>query len=684
MVGATAGPVIFAKEFRMALLLGVDTGGTYTDAVLLRDEAEVIASAKALTTRNDLAIGIGAAIRSVLDQSGVKPAEVSLASLSTTLATNALVEGQGGRIGLVFIGFREGDLEQHGLRQALKGDPVVVLSGGHDHAGGEAAPLDVKGLTSFLDTHDAGVGSYAIAAQFATRNPAHEQEAARIIAERTGAPVTCSHQLSAKLNGPKRALTAVLNARLIGMIDGLIGRAQDVLADIGIGAPMMVVRGDGALMSAEQARERPIETILSGPAASIVGARWLTGADEALVSDIGGTTTDVALLRGGKPAIDPQGASVGGFRTMVEAVAMRTSGLGGDSQVHPRTEGLTGGVFLGPRRAVPIALIAKEAPEVVHAALDAQLLNVVPGEYDGRFVRALTSTPTEGLSGRDAALLERIGGAIHPMGSVLRNRIELSALGRLVDRGLVQLAAVTPSDASHVLGTLDFWDGAAAEKALNLFARRRTGSGELLAASAGDLARMIVNQLTEQSALTLLEAAFAEENPDFGLPSDLLARHVLLQRGLAGYRGLVALNAALNVDVVGLGASAPNYYPEVGKRLHCRMILPSHAGVANAIGAVVGRVTVRRSGTVTSPSEGRYRAHLETGPEDFRSAEAALARLESCLKASAGGAARANGAEGVQFTVERDIRTANAEAREVFVEATITVEATGRPRSADG
>ena len=94
--------------------------------------------------------------------------------------------------------------------------------------------------------------------------------------------MTCSHHLSAKLNGPKRAVTAVLNARLIGMIDRLIGRAQDQLLALGITAPMMVVRGDGALMSAEQARERPIETILSGPAASIVGAKWLTGAENAL------------------------------------------------------------------------------------------------------------------------------------------------------------------------------------------------------------------------------------------------------------------------------------------------------------------------------------------------------------------------------------------------------------------
>lgn len=668
----------------MALLLGVDTGGTYTDAVLIRDEREVVASAKSLTTRLDLAIGVGGAIRAVLAQSGVQPQEIALAALSTTLATNALVEGQGGRVALIYIGFSEADLDRHGLREALKGDPALLLAGGHTHGGSEAAALDVAALEAFLRTEGQGVTGFAVAGVFATRNPAHELEAARIISQMSGAPVTCSHQLSARLNGPKRAVTAVLNARLIGMIDRLIGRAQDVLRDLGIAAPMMVVRGDGALMSAEQARERPIETILSGPAASIVGARWMTGVADALVSDIGGTTTDVALIRDGKPMIDPAGARVGGFRTMVEAVAMRTSGLGGDSEVHLNSCGLDGGLMLGPRRLVPVSLIAIDAPEVVHAALESQLRASTVGEHDGRFVRALPGVPVAGLSEREAALLARIGTQVHPLGAVLRSRMEQGALARLVDRGLVQLSGVTPSDASHVLGWTQAWDRDAAEKALTVFARRRIGSGNRAAQDAQALARMIVDQLTEQTALTLLETAFAEEGDDFGLPAEQLARHVLMQRGLRGHRGLLALDARLNVDVVGLGASAPSYYPAVGERLHCKMILPEHAGVANAIGAVVGRVTMRRSGSVTAPSEGKFRVHLDSGPVDFTASDAALAALEDALSQDARAEAEAAGAEDIHLHVARDIRTAQVEAREVFVEAVLTVEASGRPRVAHG
>ncbi|QFT82948.1 Acetophenone carboxylase gamma subunit [Roseovarius sp. THAF27] len=665
----------------MAILLGVDTGGTYTDAVLVRDEREVIASAKALTTRQDLSIGIGDAIEAVLTRSGITPNQIGLASLSTTLATNALVEGQGGRVGLVYIGFRERDLDMHGLTEALAGDPALVLGGGHNHAGSEAAALDETALSAWLET-DLGASAFAIASQFATRNPSHELRVAEMIRAATGKPVSCSHHLSAKLNGPKRALTALLNARLVGMIARLIEKAEGTLTRFDIDAPLMVVRGDGALISSAQARERPIETILSGPAASIVGARWMTGADHALVSDIGGTTTDVAVLRDGRPMIDPAGAQVGPWRTMVEAVAMRTTGLGGDSEVHVIDEGLVGGVTLGPRRVIPVSLIALEDPAALHAVLDDQLRNDTPGEHDGRFVRLVPGVEADGLGSKDTALLERIGTGVKPLGAVLRNRMDSAALRRLVARGLVQVAGVTPSDASHVLGRLDAWDAEAARKAVQLVGRKRTGNGNRLCSEPQAMAQMIVDQLTDQTSLALLETAFAEDDEDFGLPPAQLARHVLMQKGLDRHRGLVRLDTGLNVPVIGLGASASSYYPAVGARLGCDMILPEHAGVANAIGAVVGRVTIRRQGTITSPAEGRFRVHLETGPEDFVESDKAMEKLEDVLKSDARQTALAAGAEDLQTDITRDIKTAQAEGRDVFLEATITVEVSGRPRIA--
>ncbi len=669
----------------MAYFLGVDTGGTYTDAVILDEAASLIlGKAKALTSRHDLAVGIGQAVDAALAASGVAVGDVALVSLSTTLATNALVEGQGARVALIFIGFDEGDLGRGGLIEALKGDPVLHLPGGHTHAGTEAVALDLAALEQGLEALGNEVSGFAVAARFATRNPAHELAARDLIRRVTGRPVTCSHELSANLNGPKRALTAVLNARLIGMIDRLVAACERHLKAVGIDAPLMVVRGDGALISAAMVRERPIETILSGPAASIVGARWLTGASDALVSDIGGTTTDVALLRDGLPEIDPEGARVGGFRTMVEAVAMRTTGLGGDSEVHLVTEGLTGGLRLGPRRLIPVSLLAVDHGPMVHAALDRWLSNDAVGEMDGRFVVPMfgqSGGQRGGLTARELAVLDRITKPM-AMAAALTSRLEVAALERLVARGLVMIAGVTPSDAAHVLGRLDAWDGAAAEKALQLIARRRTGAGERFATGPQAFAMMVVDRLTQQTVDCLLEAAFGED-PGFAAEvPEALARHSLAVAGLAQHRGVVEVSLRLGVPVIGLGASAPTWYGAVGDRLGCRMILPEHAGVANAIGAVAGQISQRAQALVSSPSEGRFVVHLTAGLEVFTTSEAALDAAEAALVAEASGRARAAGAVDLRVTVDRAIKAAEIEGRQMFIEALVTATASGRPRVA--
>lgn len=668
----------------MAILLGVDTGGTYTDAVLFDDVADrVIGAAKSLTTRPDLAPGIAGAIDGVLAEAGIAPAQVAMVSLSTTLATNALVEGRGGRIALVYIGFDRGDVARAGLEEALGGDPVILVPGGHDHSGEALASLDTAALEAGLASLPAGITGIAVAGQFATRNPAHEQAARAIIRERTGLPVTCSHELSSGLGGPKRALTAVLNARLIGLIDGLIAAARAELDARGITAGLMVVRGDGALVSADLARERPIETILSGPAASVAGASWLTGESDALVSDIGGTTTDICLLRDGRPAIDPGGARVGRYRTMVEAVAMRTTGLGGDSEVHLR-KGLEGGLVLGPRRVMPVSLLAQSHPRLVHRALDEALSRSMSGEASGRFAVPLWSAMPEGLDPREAAVAERLAAGPLALQDAVRNRIEAPALDRMIGRGQVILSALTPSDAGHSLGLLSDWDGLAADKALRLFALKRTGAGNRVAVDGAAMAQRIVDQLTDQTVTCLLEAAFAEDGRDWDAPTDQLARHGLTRAGLDGHRGVIATDLRLGVPVVGLGASAPSYYGAVGTRLGTRMILPAHAGVANAIGAVVGQVSVHAEGSVSVAGPGIYLSHTRAEPLRFADRGAAIRATQDMLWSEAAALARSAGIGEMTARTDVEIREVEVDGSPLFIEARIRATMTGRPRIARG
>jgi N-methylhydantoinase A/oxoprolinase/acetone carboxylase beta subunit len=664
----------------MPVLLGVDTGGTYTDAVLLDEgETRVLAKAKALTTRPDLSGGVGASIDAVLAQAGVAPSEVAMVALSTTLATNALVEGQGGRVALVAIGFDEGDLLRDGLPEAMAGDPVIAVTGGHDHSGAERAPLDLAALEAELAALPQGLTGLAVAARFATRNPAHELAAKALARRLSGLPVTGSHELSSSLGGPRRALTAVLNARLIGLIERLVRACETHLAARGIRAPLMVVRGDGALMAAPVAHEKPIETILSGPAASVAGAAWLARAPLALVSDIGGTTTDICLLRDGRPAIDPEGACVGPWRTMVEAVAMRTWGLGGDSEVH-LLPGLAGELHLGPRRVLPVSLLAQSHGAVVHRSLDAALAAERAGEEAGRFVLPLwAGNSPPGLDAREAAVAQRLAAGPVPLADAVRARPEGAALNRLVTRGLAQVSAVTPTDASHVLGQQTDFDREAARKALALFARRRIGTGDRLAQDAETFARAILDRLTHQTTLALLEAAFAEE----GWPDPAaLASHPLTQAGLDRRQGLLRTGISLGVPIIALGASARTHYPAVGRRLGTEAVIPEHAEVANAVGAVVGRVAVAVEGTVTSPALGAFIAHLPEGPRRFGDRDEALAALRAALDAEAMARARAAGAAEVELRHAEDLREADVEGSPMFVEARLRVTAQGRARLA--
>ncbi|CDZ42957.1 hydantoinase/oxoprolinase family protein [Neorhizobium galegae] len=659
------------------LLLGIDTGGTYTDAVLFREGEGVIAKAKSLTTRHDLAVGIAGAVDAVLEKSAAPASAIGLVSLSTTLATNALVEGQGGRAALIMVGFTEEDLTRGGLAEALGSDPVIFLPGGHDVHGNET-PLDMTALEAAMPALAGTVSSFAVAGYFAVRNPAHEIRVRDRIRALSHLPVTCSHELSSKLGGPRRALTTLLNARLVSIIDRLVGSCEGFLATRGITAPMMVVRGDGALISAAEARLRPIETILSGPAASLVGAHFLTGLDQAVVSDIGGTTTDVAVLDGGRPKLAEEGAVVGGHRTMVEAVALRTYGLGGDSEVHVDDRGLEARLTLGPRRLLPLSLAAMAHGEIILSTLEKQLRASHAGRHDGRFV-VRTGVPdamAQGLQSPEQALFTRIGAAPIPLNDLLTMNSQRAVLDRLVARGLVHLCGITPSDALHVLGRQSQWHGEAARLGLELAARRKDGAGRGIAASPEELAEKIVSRLTRQSSEAVLAACLAEDGAEAIDPAVSLA----VDRALKRVPGIARFSVSLDRPLIGLGASAPVYYPAVAEMLGAQSVIPADADVANAVGAVVGQVRASITVVVTSPEEGRF---ILSGAGERLSVVGetqAVATARECAIAAALAQANADGAKDAVVTVSEELDAPEIEGSRKLVEARITAVAVGRPR----
>ncbi|MEE9313933.1 MAG: hydantoinase/oxoprolinase family protein [Rhizobiaceae bacterium] len=668
----------------MAFLLGIDTGGTFTDAVILQTASngtggKVIAKAKALTTRQDLSIGIEGATTKAIQLSKCDPRSIGLVSLSTTLATNALVEGQGGRVALVSIGFEKRDLQNAGLADALGNDPVIHLSGGHTTHGQEAQPLDLAPLKNQLEVLAKTVSGFAVAGYFAVRNPEHELAVRDLILKQTGKAVTCSHELSARLNGPKRALTTVLNARLVPLITRLISATRRTLETQSILAPVMVVRGDGALVSADFAARRPIETILSGPAASLVGAKFLTGETNAFINDIGGTTSDVALLENGNPQLDPDGAMVGGYRTMVEAVAMHTFGLGGDSEVSISSSGLSPELALGPKRLVPISLIAHSHKKVIHEILDSQLKSILNNRYDGRFVFKSGSGISDGLSKSEEQLFNQITDIPLAVEGLLSGAAQVASLNTLVSRGLVQLAGLTPSDAMHALGQHDIWDKDAALKGLSLFGRKKDGGGRPLFKDPLLLADKIIEKVERRSAEIVLETAFQIDGKDGRAQTYHLLVQDILNRQEQGDESKTKVDLSLNLDrpLIGLGASAHAYHPKAAKLLGTKAIIPEDADVANAIGAVVGQISMRVDIVISQPSNGIFQVSgiEKTFPneKDARAAAEKLA-LEQVKKLAVQA-----GAGEIETSISFDEKRANVESRDMLIEATVSAVATGRP-----
>ncbi|MFN8020200.1 MAG: hydantoinase/oxoprolinase family protein [Acidimicrobiales bacterium] len=670
-----------SRPGRSHLVLGIDTGGTYTDAVVYDEQHRtVVAKAKAPTTHHDLSIGVGGAIEAAVHQAGVDPARIELVSLSTTLATNALVEGSGRPVAAVIIGFDPDVLARGGLGDALAGDPAIFLPGGHDPHGGEVAPLDLDRLATELDQVAGRVDGVAVMAQFSVRNPAHERAAAELIRRRTALTVTASHVLSEQLNGPKRAVTAILNARLVPIIDRLVATTERTLEQLGVHAPVMVVRGDGSLVSAAFVRERPIETILSGPAASLVGAAHLTGLDDAIISDIGGTTTDIAVLRHGVPLVSTLGATVDGHRTMVAAVAMHTHGLGGDSAVRHDERAVGAVLLLGPRRIVPVALVATAHHDAVHTALDRQLTADLPTDLDATFVMvadpalaAAVDDPTEravvDLVGRDPST--PIVTASTVMGGASQRRV----VERLVRRGVLQLAGFTPTDAHHVLDRQHTGDRAAAVKAAQLFARRRDRLGRAIADDAVTIAEATIRTLVRRSAEAVLAAAFDHD----GLPADTVQSRTV-QAALDGHHGVTRIDVGLATPLIGLGASAGVLYPAVAELAGTTSVVPHDADVANAIGAVVGRVRIGHGCTISAPQPGQYVVHAPEGPRVFVSLDEACATAEEVLTAMVRDELAVAGAGEVELSIDWIESTVEVSGSPMFVEGRMTVSGSGRPR----
>jgi N-methylhydantoinase A/oxoprolinase/acetone carboxylase beta subunit len=659
----------------VSYLIGVDTGGTYTDAAIIEANGHrVIASAKAITTKGDLAIGVTEAITQAVTKlpQGLRPQDIAMVSVSTTLATNAVVEGHGSAVGVILIGFDAPMVERTGIAKAFPGMPVVVIAGGHDHNGFAPVPLDTGALEAALQRMAGQVDAFAVASTFAVRNAGHELAARDVIVARTGKPVTLSTELSSSLDAPRRALTAALNARLISRISNLIDAVSRAMVQLHMHCPLMMVKGDGTLALAQTVATRPIETVLSGPAASLVGAQWLCGLQNFIMSDMGGTTTDLGLLVDGRPRVTQEGAEVGGWRTMVRAIDVRTIGLGGDSDV---VVGPNQRISIGPHRVVPVALIGARFPEVL-TLLEADLADVDGGgSMHGRFVLLPFGTrhdvPTGELSPRESEVMRRITDRPQPFRKIANTLSAQRAIASLRQKGLVQVSGFTPSDAAHVLGLQANWSAPAAFMAAQLGCRlcdmklptpERTGA----------YAREVWHETVRLAGRAILDTAFGMSPTDDRLLDAVCSGEDRI--------GLARVSMAPTVPVVAVGGPVKVYYGEVGRRLGCEMVFPEFCDVANAVGAATGVVAQAVTVRVEGDGSGLFRVHSTVGTSQFTDPTAAIEAATGLARQSAHDAVMAMGAHepDVKITVNKQMLP-NAVSDAGLLEAVIVAEAIGRP-----
>ncbi|MGD2143311.1 MAG: hydantoinase/oxoprolinase family protein [Anaerolineae bacterium] len=651
----------------MRVVLGIDTGGTYTDAALVDHETgEVLSGAKALTTRHDLSIGIERAVKAVLDRTAVAPRDVQLVALSTTLATNSIVEGQGRPVGLLLIGYDKELVRQYGLERELATKRVVYLCGGHDVVGEEAEPLDVEGAREAILGWRDQVEGIAVSGFFGVYNPAHELRLKAMVEELTDLPVTCGHELSTRLDSVRRATTAALNAQLIPLLRELIATVRKTLDESGIAAPLMVVKGDGSLARAAWAMQRPIETILSGPAASVVGAWHLAGRREVWTVDVGGTTTDIAVLDAGRPRLNPHGARVGGWRTMVEAADVHTVGLGGDSRV--RVNGAR--LDIGPQRVVPLCLLAREYPGVVD-----KLKLQEQEKRAGRVGQLILGQrwDVRGLSVDKRALLRGVSA-----GPRLLTELELEGplVGQwiriLEARQVVVRSAFTPTDALHALGRLDLWDAEASRIGARMLAKQADLAPE-------DLCERVVRGVSDRVSRALVTKILSDEGslPDWQQEP---TAEELLSRALGNKSGSdLRCRMRLRQALVAIGAPVEAYMPRVAQQLDTELVIPPHAEVANAVGAVTGTVVQQIRVTIQPLNEDEFRLHLPDGVHDFLTLAESVRYAEETMSVRAQTMARAAGADQIEVRVEREDKTAPVRGDHIYLGTEVTFTAVGRP-----
>ncbi|BBO74649.1 hydantoinase/oxoprolinase [Desulfosarcina widdelii] len=321
------------------MIIGLDVGGTHTDVVLLGQEG-LVRQIKVPTNPVDLFATVLKGLEQITE--GIDPDQIRRAVLSTTLATNRVVQQRIPEVGMIVSSGPGMDPELF-----RTGEHYFPVAGAIDHRGREVAPIDADQVSAVAEEmKKKGIRHVGVVSKFSTRNPAHELAIGEQIGDQFE-KVFLGHRVAGLLNFPRRIATTFLNAAIYPIHKEFFEAVLNSLAQKGLKVPIRILKPDGGNMRFEASIDHPAQTILSGPAASVMGSVAFAPKDEeCLVLDIGGTTTDMAVLVNGVPLLDPLGISIGDHKTLIRSLDTISIGIGGDSAVRV----VDGRIHIGPDR----------------------------------------------------------------------------------------------------------------------------------------------------------------------------------------------------------------------------------------------------------------------------------------------------------------------------------------------
>lgn len=659
--------------------IGIDTGGTCTDAVIFDTvKKEVLSYGKTLTTKKDLKTGIMKAL-GFLDKELIKKAEYL--ALSTTLATNACVEGKGGRAKLVFIGVNKNIVEKMQGEYGLPPVPEIYFLNGNAAHAEEGEMPDWEKFRADVKAEFGVYDSIAVVQMNAKYNDGvWEKDAEAIIKEETGLPVVRGYDLYQELNVQKRGATALLNARLITVMNDFFDSIDRSLEELGIDIPIVVVKSDGSVMSKDYAMNRPVETLLCGPAASIIGAMELSSRKDALIVDIGGTTSDIAMLKDRVPVSAAGGITVGSWKTMVKGVSIDTFALGGDSAVEYEDNY----IYLDNRRIVPLCMAAAQYPEV-ETKLRALVDDYKSYSYPANQFLMLMNSPEnmEKYTPNEQALINALADGplmFHEAAEACGISPYIFKFKRLEDEGVVIRCGVTPTDVMHIYGEYTDYNVEASRLGVLYLQIVTKRPFEELCTEIYDLAKKRL--YCNLAAIFMKHETGRELSEDQRKALDQMTAFMFDHKKKGGEFTFMEPAFNSKISLIGIGAPTRIFLADVAELFGTDADVPEYAKVANAIGAAVGTViseyVVRISKSTSQEHFGLYRI---TGGEEFQYFEAYEDAIEEA-KAIAGRRAKEKAlAEGaktelkVDIQVEEDFYALTTEDSKLFLGAEVIARA---------